>query len=269
MNAPFKHIVYLISLIVLALLFVHCTSIPKSAGWCDKKLPNELIEISGITAYKHSDLLVVQDEDGIVYQLMKNGEVNKLTTFAEKGDFEGIAYTPKGEIWVLRSDGVLFQIIEKRKEFYTKIHPIDFLKKSDSEGLCFDDETNSLLIAVKDNAPDLSNKTKAVYRFSLNTHKIEKKPVFTIDTKKFHKVYGRSSFSPSAIVTRKNDQNYYVLSGKSQQIAVVNRHGKVIDGFNLSKEENRQPEGILFKEQQFLIANEGRGKKARIRCWMP
>ncbi len=268
-NAPSKHIVYFVSLLALVLLIVNCASTPVSEHWCDVKLPSKLSEISGITSYKHGSALAVQDEEGIVYRLFKNGEVEELTNFAEDGDYEGIATTPKGEIWVLRSDGVLYQIVQKKGEYFSKAHEIKLLKNSDSEGLCYNSESNSLLIAVKDNAPSLKNKIKAVYRFSLSTYKVVETPIFTIDTKDFHKIYGRSSFAPSAITIGKDDQHYYVLSGRSQQIAVVNRSGQVVDGFNLDREEHRQPEGILYDKSSFLIANEGRGKKARIRCWAP
>jgi uncharacterized protein YjiK len=266
-NESSKHIVYFISLFALVFSIVNCASTPISEHWCGIKLPFKLSEISGITSYKLGSALAIQDEEGTIYRLFKNGEVEELTDFAEDGDYEGIATTPKGEIWVLRSDGVLYQVVQKKGEYFSKVHEIKFLKNSDSEGLCYDSESNSLLIAVKDNAPDLKNKTKAVYRFSLSTHKIIKTPVFTIDTKDFHKIYGRSSFAPSAITIGKNDQHYYVLSGRSQQIAVVNRSGQVVDGFNLDREKHRQPEGILYDKSSFLIANEGRGKKARIRCW--
>ena len=264
-----KHIVYFISLSAILLFQANCIPQKNTTQWCDEKLPDNLTEISGLAPWLKGSFLAVQDEDGKVFQLNTDGSVTKLLSFHEKGDFEGIATTPDKTIWVLRSDGTLFEIIKKKDDYQTTKHKLGYLKDSDSEGLCYDVETNSLLIAVKDEAPDLKNSQKAVYRFSLTSYELIKEPIFTIDTKRFHKVYGRSSFAPSAISLSADKQHYYVLSGRSQQIAVVNRSGKLVDGFNLDREEHRQPEGLKPFKTGFFIANEGRGKKARIRCWSP
>jgi len=273
MNTPnfltTKHIFYFIILSAILLLEANCTSDIHNPLWCNEKLPDNLTEISGLAPWEKGSFLAIQDEEGKVFKLDKNGNISKLVSFHKKGDFEGIATTPNATIWVLRSDGTLFEISKQNGEYQTKKHPLDFLEDSDSEGLCYDVETNSLLIAVKDYAPGLKNSKKAVYRFSLATYKLAEEPFLTIDTKRFHNVYGRSSFAPSAITLSNDGQHYYVLSGRSQQIAVLNRSGQLVDGYNLDREEHRQPEGIKSFKTGYFIANEGRGKKARIRCWSP
>lgn len=252
------------------MLIVNCSSIPsKVDGWCGMKLPNKLIEISGLTAYQEQTVLAVQDEDGKIYRIWENGKVEKLTEFTNEGDFEGITTTPSGDIWVLRSDAVLFQVTKHEGEYRTQKHRVPFLEDSESEGLCYDKATHSLFIAVKENAPGLSEKIKAIYRYSLSSHQLNKTPAFTINTKEFHKRYGRSSFAPSAISWDAKYQFLYVLSGRSQQIAVLNKSGKVVNGFNLDKDDHRQPEGLQYLNNTFLVANEGSGKSARIRCWQP
>lgn len=252
------------------MLIVNCSSVPSKAdGWCGMKLPDKLEEISGLTAFKEQTLLAVQDEEGKIFRLWESGKVETLTNFTDEGDFEGITTTESGEIWVLRSDATLFQISESKGKFSTQKHRIKHLENSESEGLCYDQATHSLLIAVKENAPDFNEKTKVVYRYSLNSHQLNQRPAFTINTKEFHEKYGRSSFAPSAISWGPKNELLYVLSGRSQQIAVLNKEGKVIKGYNLDKDRNRQPEGLHYLNNTFLIANEGNGKQARIRCWKP
>src|SRR5437016_3989704 len=56
------------------------------------KLPEELVEISGIDVYKKNKLVCVQDEKGNIYEYdVKKGELKHSIDFGKKGDYEGIA----------------------------------------------------------------------------------------------------------------------------------------------------------------------------------
>ncbi len=88
-------------------------------------LPGELHEVSGLTIIDSRTFACVQDEAGIafIYDLVIQ-EVTRKIHFAGPGDYEGIAPVGK-DLYVLRSDGVLFRIHDfakkRRKESATRI----------------------------------------------------------------------------------------------------------------------------------------------------
>ena len=118
-------------------------------GYVDQvySLNSDLEEISGITYIDSNKIACVQDEEGriFIYDFTKREIVEKIK-FAKSGDYEGI--TSVGEdFYIVRSDGDIFKYNTTFIETIQIKTPLTSSK--DVEGICFDSETNSLLILCK------------------------------------------------------------------------------------------------------------------------
>jgi hypothetical protein len=246
-------------------------------------LPEILHEISGITVIDSSSVACIQDEKGIVFilDLLKN-EITKQLVFHNHGDFEDVTRVDSS-FYILRSDGVLFEIINystpdfKKKTYSTGIFA------DENEGLCYDKENNRLLIAPKLNNGKGSDfkKKHPIYGFSLSSGKIIKDPVFKYDLSQIKEFASKNEvflpgkskkkakknkleiyFRPSAIGIHPITNKLFVLSGMERLLFVFNMSGTIEYIEKLDPELFNMPEGIAyFKNGDMLISNEGQNKK--------
>jgi uncharacterized protein YjiK len=251
------------------------------------KLPEELIEISGIDFYKKSELLCVQDEVGKLYVYdVKKGELKESVKFGEKGDYEGVAIV-RDTIWVLSSDGNLRRIVnfntqkQETSEFKTPLN-----ESNDTEGLCYDRKNNRLLITCKDKPGAALKGTRAIYGFDLKTNTISEAPVYTIKIEAI-KIYlaqtdrlksisnemqslldpgkGDLSFQPSEAHVHPVTDEIYLISSVGNLMLVLNRDNTIQYITQLNAEVLKQPEGLTFlSDGTMYISDEGRDGRANI-----
>ena len=253
------------------------------------KLPGRLEEISGLSfSEDYQFLLAIQDEDGKVFWIdQKNGEVTKELKFWKDGDYEGVEFTPQG-VFVVKSTGTLYQIKENGTEEpdVTKYNTI-LGSTNDVEGLAYDHQNNSLLLACKAAAGEGEEfaLTKAIYRFDLKTMELDIQPQYRIKLddvndylktdpliRKLEKLNeffapGESTFgfSPSAIAIHPKTQELYILSSVGKILMILGRSGNIKHIEKLKKSIHEQPEGICFdKNGNLFISNEGKGGKGTI-----
>lgn len=254
------------------------------------KLPNKLIEISGLSFYKKNELATVQDEKGNIYFFnLKDGKISEKIDFSEDGDYEGIEVVDN-QIWVLKSNGNLYKVTYSKKEktVKTKEYKTDLSRKNDAEGLAYDKQNNRLLIACKGN-PYIEDKKgkgkKAIYSFNLDEKKLSKKPVFIGDLKQIKETQdyntitksgvdfitslnlakGDVSFQPSGIAIHPETKNIYLLSSVGKLLIISNNKGKFLALIKLDPVLFVQPEGICFDPKgKLYISNEGKGLASTI-----
>ena len=132
--------------------------------------------------------------------------------------------------------------------------------------MCYDPQTNSLLIASKNYAGKKNKGKRAVYSFSLQTKIIKKTPRFLISLKELEKKYGIKDFFPSAISRKPETGNFFILSSKGKPAIVeINSLGDFVSGKKLNKRKHPQPEGLAFnKNGDMLISDESVEKSATI-----
>lgn len=259
------------------------------------QLPDYLKEISGISYLGKNKIACVQDEKAIIYIFdIEKGKVISKGEFGKDGDYEGIA-TVGADAYVLRSDGQLFKIKDfenaKNKVVYLKT---GLSKRNNAEGLCFDSLSNSLLIACKDspslNKGDFHKTSKAIYKFDLETKKLNEDPVFLIDISKIDslKLAGSvekffiktaiklgltdgASFYPSGIAVHpKEKDKIFVISSIGKKLIVIDRQGEILNNIELDGKLFGQPEGICFSENGDLyISNEGKNGDGNILRFRP
>ena len=262
---------------LLSLLFLHCKNDKKVVQDFNKKnaieikLPPQLNEISGICFSDDGKLFGHNDEEGVVYQIdFKTGKIIKafqLGAIGVEADFEDIAIV-KDKFFLIASNGILYEFSEGKNLEKVDFKEIDlhFSSKFNIEGLCFDKNTESLLIAAKEYPGKKYKGNRAVYSYSLKTKKINKTPRFLISLKKLEKKFGIKDFYPSAITQIQSSGNFYILSSKGHPALIeINAEGKLIDQIKLSSKQHPQPEGIAIdKNFDIFISDEGAGGTGKI-----
>jgi uncharacterized protein YjiK len=248
------------------------------------KLPNKLSEISGLTTTNDHRIFANNDEKSIIYQLDYNsGKIIKSFTVGKKTlkeDFEGIAFT-NGLFYLVTSNGDLYEFTEGNDKDEVKYKKFKTFLDSDNdvEGLCFDPNTNSLLLVCKGNPGKKYKGNRAVYEFSLDKKKLEKKPRFLLPLTKimenvksdFNSKLGEfflikdDTFAPSGIEYNSKSGTYFILSFKGRMIVEISKTGDIIKMYFLDSKNHRQPEGITFStDNKLIISDESAGKKAML-----
>ncbi len=246
-------------------------------------LPPVLHEISGLTIIDTTTIACIQDEDGILFLYdLKNNVLKQQFTFGLNGDYEGITRV-KNTLYVLRSDGVLFEINNyhsgklKVKTYGTGIPAVN------NEGLCYDSLNNRLLIGAKGKInKDAINKDKRfIYEFSLATKMLVKEPVFTFYTGQinaFAKNNGITlpkrqaktgkvietgfKLNTSEIGIHPLTKQLYVLSATDHCLFMFNMNGSIEKVEPLNSVLFNKAEGLsFFPNGDLLVSNEGQMNK--------
>jgi uncharacterized protein YjiK len=233
-------------------------------------LPDVLKEVSGI-AYLYEDyLLTHNDEEGIVYKInVKSGEIVSEFSIGKKEiekDFEGIAVV-KDSVYLVTSKGTIFKfsLLNGENDIeYEKIKtPLS--SKNNVEGLCYDEITNSLLLACKDDPGKDYKNYKAIYAFNLTRMKFIDKPKFLISLKKLKKKFDIKEFSPSGIEVNPVNGNIFLISANPEVILEMDTEGKILYAKELKDKKHKQPEGItFFMNGGLILADEANGQKAKL-----
>ncbi len=245
-------------------------------------LPSVLHEISGLTLFDPASFACIQDEEGIVFILdLSTNQIKKQLPFTSKGDFEGIAKTDKS-IFVLRSNGTLYELSDLESDEITVNIFETGVPSKDNEGLCYDADSNRLLIACKEKVSIGSGTkdTRYIFGFDLKSKTLIEKPAYTFEIesiidfanknnidlpqkvkKKNQKGEPDLKFRPSGIDIQPVSKDIYLLSSDDKMLFVFSYSGTIKNIVNLDKALFNQPEGITFLENRdLLISNEGQNR---------
>ncbi|HWA07745.1 MAG TPA: SdiA-regulated domain-containing protein [Ignavibacteria bacterium] len=232
-------------------------------------LTSELLEISGITFTDDNRMFAHGDEDGDVYEIdPSSGKIIKTfhlgSLLVVKGDFEDIAYA-KGKFYLVESNGKIYEFNEGKNGEFVKYNTYKtFLSgKNDVEGLCYDNETNSLLLACKESGGKDYGKDKTVYTFSLDNLELDQIPRFIISGREIKNNSVEGKFNPSGIAKNPISGSFYIIAARGNTILEISKSGEVLDQADLPENVHIQAEGIAFKNDGTLfISNEGKEKQA-------
>ncbi|UZH56079.1 SdiA-regulated domain-containing protein [Salinimicrobium tongyeongense] len=233
-------------------------------------LPEVLNEISGIAWIDEYRVACVQDEDGIIFIYNLNtSEVEGKTSFGDGGDYEGIAVV-KNNAYVLRSDGVLFEVDNftgDKPQVQKHVTETNKFSKINLEGLCADSKNNRLLLAVKE-GKDFEEQ-KGVYTFNLNNKDSDKAPLFMLRLSdpvfKSVKAELKEKFSPGEIGIHPKTGEYYILDGTRPKLLITDKDGVPKELFMFRSKDFGNPEGLTFSPNGDLyISNEAEDAPANI-----
>jgi uncharacterized protein YjiK len=233
-------------------------------------LPKELNEVSGLTLTGDDRLFAHNDEIGTIYELdIETGNILNQFNLGKKklkNDFEGIAIV-KDSLFMVTSSGVIykFSYSDDKKNADYKMFKTFLSAKYNVEGLCYDEVTNSLLLACKEYPGKKLKRYKAIYSFDLSTYKLLEEPRYLINLDSLKNEFDINSFSPTGIEVHPNSGNVFVLSSHEKAIIELSSKGELLNAIKLKSKNHRQPEGITFlSNQSLLISDEGGSKKGRL-----
>lgn len=228
------------------------------------ELPDVLVEVSGIAVGENGSIYCVQDEVGAVFKFNTQTEnVEDIYRFTDTGDFEDLTINDE-KIYVLRSDGNLFQIDRQRGggQVTSQMLPIGCLN---AEGLFFAGDQNELLVACKEVGTDDGKNERTIYRFGGNDRS---KPsgTFTVDVTEINRFLkkeyrdidiGNRVFNPSAFAIHPLTGEHFVLSASDRMIVVYDE-GSLKEAYPLPKERYYKPEGLAFAPNgDMFLSSEG------------
>ncbi|MEO6694570.1 MAG: SdiA-regulated domain-containing protein [Ignavibacteria bacterium] len=228
-------------------------------------LPKNLTEISGITMTNDGRLFAQHDESGIIYEVdINNGEIKKKFSLGNpplKQDFEDIV-SVNDKFYLLNSRGELYEFSEGNdgSSVDFKVYKTDLKERNDVEGLCYDAETNTLLLACKGDAGTGDALEKAIYSFSLDKMQFNDVPRFVLPLSEIKK-----TFNPSGIGKHPETGSFFVISANGNELVEITKDGKLLGRRELPTTVHVQPEGITFgKDNTMYISNEGKSDKGTI-----
>lgn len=232
-------------------------------------LPSELLEVSGITFTDDNRMFAHGDEDGDIFEIDPlTGKIIKKfylgSLLVAKGDFEDITYVD-GKFYLIESNGKLYEFTEGNNGEFVKYKTYKtFLTgKNDVEGLCYDNETNTLLLACKESGGKEYGKDKTVYSFSLDNLELDEVPRFIISAKDIRNNSVEGKFNPSGIAKNPLSGTFYIIAARGNTLLEVSKSGEILDQADLPEKIHIQAEGIAFKNDGTLfISNEGKDKQA-------
>lgn len=214
-------------------------------------LPQKLTEISGLSYSNDGQLYCVNDEQGkiFVYSITEK-KIIKTIDFGKDGDYEGIEIV-NNIVYVLKSDGKIKAIDLATEEAKN----IDCSQKEvlEYEGLAYDQNTNSLLLAVKE-----MKGNKKIYEYDLSSEIMKVRyiiPESFIDANS-----DKKEFKPSGIAVHPISKEIYILASAGKKLIVMSYENKKIKQHNLDNQLFAQPEGICFGfNGELFISSEGKG----------
>ncbi|MBC8145243.1 MAG: SdiA-regulated domain-containing protein [bacterium] len=233
------------------------------------KLPKEIHEISGLAMSASGKLFANGDERARVYEIdIVSGEIAKSFDVGDKPirkDFEGIAIA-HDTMYMITSDGDLYSFREGGDKESVTFEVVETgLKNYDIEGLCFDQPTNSLLIACKLMPDDKYERTRAVYSYSIDRATLESAPRFLISEDTLA-AFGGALFRPSSIERHPQSGSFLILASQGSAIIEVAADGRLLGRVELPKSVHYQPEGIaIAPDGSLLIGNEGASRGTLVR----
>ena len=240
-------------------------------------LPDTLREISGVTTIDSVTLGCIQDENGVLFLYdLKSRNIKQFIEFHVDGDYEGLAKIDN-DIYVLRSDGAIFQVSNYGAPNFTTITHQTEIPALNNEGFCYDKENNRLLIGCKGKlgkGPELKD-MRYIFGFDLANKSLSEKPVYSFDVRSVKKFVQendipvptktkKSGEEPdiklmiSALAIHPKTKDLYVLSAADHLLLVYNNDRELVYVEALDPKTFNKAEGLTFMNDGSLyISNEG------------
>jgi uncharacterized protein YjiK len=229
-------------------------------------LPRELDEISGLALTADGRLLAHNDQDGTVWEIdYRRGVLVKRFDLGKqpiKGDFEGIAIA-SDRIFMIGSNGKLYEFREGadgQRVAYT-VHDTRLGSECEFEGVAFDPNLNSLLLACKN--VEGKQDSLVIYRWKLQSGDGERLSRLAVPIANVIGSNNWKSLHPSDITIDPFSGNYVLIAAQERALIEITPTGDPISARPLSV-EHVQAEGVAITPEGILIlSDESAGKGAR------
>lgn len=227
------------------------------------KLPKKLREVSGLTLTPQGQLLAIADEKATVYLLDLTGQ--KAPRFArfgdpvEKGDFEGLAVTDEN-LYATTSDGRLYQRQLHADDDNFQEVATGFGQWCEIEGLTAGPVPDELWFLCK------TPRTAALQGklTLLRWHLLQQRPLDRPWQVDLQAVGIAGELSPSGVVMTDGGRTLWIVAARQHVLLQFTRSGDLLGLYPLPARLHPQAEGIVYYQGSLYIADEGKGKRARI-----
>lgn len=234
-------------------------------------MPDNLKEISGLALTDDGRLFGHGDEHGHVFQIdYRRGVVVKEFTLAEKGtavkgDFEGITVAPGGRMFLLASDGKIYEFKEGADSANVAFTVYDTGLKDECEfeGVAFEKTLNALLLACKKVKNKKFKDSVVVFRWKLtgDASPAARLSHFSVATADAIGDNNWDGLHPSDITVDPFDGNYVLIASREKAIIEITPAGKVVFSRPLPGEHD-QAEGVaITKDSLLIVSDEAAAKK--------
>jgi hypothetical protein len=237
------------------------------------KLPNGLLEVSGLAVTADGRVFAHGDERGVVAQVDAcAAKVIKAFALGKpplRADFEGIAIAGE-RFFLITSKGFLYEFREGPDGAAVPFSVIDtgFGKVCELEGLAYDAGERTLLSGCKETArPELRGKL-VLLRWSLDRKAPAATPNLTIPLNDVVKATGTKGFRTTSIERDALTGHYILVAGPERAIVELTTKGAVVAGRGLNRQLHTQPEGVtLVGDSILVIADEGGTQRGAMTCY--
>jgi uncharacterized protein YjiK len=243
------------------------------------ELPEELDEISGLTALDSTTVAAIQDERGSIYLIdVRTGEIQRSVRFAGRGDYEAIESTGDA-VYVLESNGDLI-VLPPDPSSWADREPSRRIRtrlssRFDTEGLAWDAAQGRLLIACKEYPGRGIGQRRSVYRYDASKEDVDEAPFYSMAPEEAAAVLGIerirfADFKPSGLAVHPTSGRHFLLFSRNRYLLELEPSGAIVSGSVLERERFRQPEGIAFlPDGRLLIASEAAGGRPTLQIFSP
>jgi uncharacterized protein YjiK len=235
-------------------------------------MPESLKEISGLALTTDGRLFGHGDGHAHVFEIdFRRGVVVKEFTLADhgqalKGDFEGIAITDDRRMFLIESDGKLYEFKEgadSGKVDYTE-YDTGLKDECEFESVAFERTLNSLLLACKRVFNKSRKDSLVVFRWKLtgDSSRVARLSHFSVPLKEAIGANDWDGLHPSDITVDPLNGDYVMIASREKAILEITPAGKVVFSRPLPGEHD-QAEGVaITKDSLLIISDEAAAKKA-------
>jgi len=235
-------------------------------------LSDKIEQISGLCFTDDGRLFCELDRTASVHQIdPQTGKIIKTFYLKDSSDEDGKKLKPNFEdisivgnrFFLAHTHGRLYEFKEGSEGEHVSytVYKTKLTKDNNIEGLCYDPETNSLLMACRNFPGEGYEKGRTVYTFSLTTKTLADVPRFFIPSRKLRKNSAEKEFNPSGITRHPITGTFFVIASHGKMIVELSKEGDLLNEKDLPDNIHFQPEGIAFsKDGTMYISNEGKDK---------
>jgi uncharacterized protein YjiK len=227
-------------------------------------LPRELDEISGLALTSDGRLLAHGDERGQISEIdYRRGIIVKQFVVGAptiSGDLEGITVA-NGMVFLLGSNGTLYEFREgtngTRVDYITTDTHLG--KECEFEGLAFDPQINSLLLACKNVELKDQGDQMVIYRWKLDGGG-ERLSQLTVPLSRILPAIKEKELHPSDITVDLNTGNYVIVASIEGALIEITPAGDVVFARKLTGQHD-QPESLVITKDNILIIGDEAGRR--------
>ena len=223
-------------------------------------LPADLNEASGLALTSDGRLLTHGDEQGVVSEIdYRRGVVVKRFVLGRRAvlaDFEGIAIAGDS-IFLLTSNGKLYEFKEGANGEHVeyRIHDTELGRECEFEGLAYDAEINSLLLACKNVGTKKLRNSLVIYRWKLDGENQDRLSHLAVPLESVLAAHDWKDFHPTGIEVDPTGQTYILVAAIERALIVISPDGKVLSTRELPTGHD-QPEGVTITKDSILIISD-------------